>query len=64
MNDHFHGAHRSSEFKTAEGKILLFLVIINLIIWSVFAIIVGYTNIMTEPDLPQKERVIVYDRSL
>lgn len=64
MNDRFHGTHRSSEFKTTEGKILLFLVIINLIIWSVFAIIVGYTNIMTEPDLPQKERVIVYDQSL
>ena len=63
MNDRFRDTPKSSEFKTSEGKILAFLVIINLIVWVIFAVLVGYTNIMIEQELPQQERVIVYDRS-
>lgn len=61
--ERFTNTPRFSEFKTKEGKVLLFLVVINIIVWTLFAVLVGYTNIMYDHHLPQSERVIVYDPS-
>lgn len=61
--ERFTNTPRFSEFKTKEGKVLFFHVIINIIIWALFAVLIGHTNINYDRQLPQSERVVVYDPS-